>query len=47
MSPIALVTHVDHDALVAEVSRFRGGELVYSNLPHDVLERLTEALGDD
>ena len=40
-----LVTHLDKEALVAEVSRFSGAHLVYANLDEGTLNRLKEALG--
>ncbi len=41
-----LVEDIDRDALVAEAARFTGAEIVYSNLDHDTLERVRQALGD-
>lgn len=40
-----LASEIDEDVLVAEVSRFAGGHLVYGNLEHDVLDRVADALG--
>jgi len=40
-----LVEHLDRDALVAEVGRFPGAALVYSNLDVTTVGRLNEALG--
>lgn len=40
-----LVTHLNRDALVKEVARFSGAELVYANLDDHMLNRLREALG--
>ena len=42
---VLLVSKVDRDALVAEVSRFAGGELVYATFDEDMLARLENALG--
>jgi uncharacterized membrane protein len=39
-----LVEDLDRDALVAEVARFTGAELVYSNLDNLTIDRLEEAL---
>jgi uncharacterized membrane protein len=39
-----LVTNLDRNALVAEVSRFSGARLVYANLEDHTLDRLKEAL---
>jgi uncharacterized membrane protein len=40
-----LAEDVDKDALVHEVSRFTGAELVYTNLDNLTADRLEEALG--
>ncbi|HUW04334.1 MAG TPA: DUF1269 domain-containing protein [Acidimicrobiales bacterium] len=40
-----LATDIDEDVLVAEVSRFAGGRLVYGNLESDMLDRVATALG--
>jgi uncharacterized membrane protein len=40
-----LAEEVDKDALVAEVRRFTGAELVYTNLDNLTADRLEEALG--
>jgi uncharacterized membrane protein len=39
-----LVEKLDEDALVAEVARFPGAELVYANLGEETLSRLRDAL---
>jgi uncharacterized membrane protein len=41
-----LVTDLDRDALVKEVTRFSGAHLVYANLDDATLNRLHEALGE-
>lgn len=40
-----LVTHLDRNALVAEVERFRGARLVYANLDDHTVGRIADALG--
>ncbi len=40
-----LVTHLDRDALVVEVERFRGARLVHTNLDDLTLARMHQALG--
>jgi uncharacterized membrane protein len=40
-----LADDLDRDALVAEVARFPGAELVYTNLDNLKIDRLEEALG--
>jgi uncharacterized membrane protein len=42
-----LVTDIDRDAFVAEVTRFPGAKLVYANLESHTLDRIKEALGQD
>lgn len=42
-----LVTDLREDALVHEVSRFAGSDLVYANLDDDMIDRLADALGDE
>jgi uncharacterized membrane protein len=42
-----LVEHYDRDALVAEVARFEGAHIVYSNLDDVTLERVRQALGEE
>jgi len=39
-----LVTHLDRDALIAEVERFRGARLVYANLDDHTVGRIATAL---
>jgi uncharacterized membrane protein len=41
----ALASEIKEDALVAEVRRFAGAELVYANVDDQMLERLRGALG--
>ena len=41
-----LVTHLDKEKLITEVTRFSGAHLVYANLADDVLRRLHAALGE-
>jgi uncharacterized membrane protein len=41
---VLLVEDLDRDALVAELERFAGAELVYANLDADWLDRMREAL---
>lgn len=41
-----LVEDLDADALVGEVERFAGAELVYANLDDDTIDRIKDALGD-
>jgi uncharacterized membrane protein len=41
-----LVEDLDRNALVAEVSRFSGADLVYANLDDATMARLNEALGN-
>ena len=41
-----LVEDLDPDALVGEVERFAGAELVYANLDEGTVERIKDALGD-
>jgi uncharacterized membrane protein len=41
-----LVEDLDPDALVAEVERFAGAELVYANLDEGTIGRIKDALGD-
>lgn len=41
-----LVEDLDEDALVGEVERFAGAELVYANLDEGTIERIKGALGD-
>ena len=41
-----LVTDLDRDALVAELERFSGANLVYANLEPYWLDRIRDALGD-
>ena len=41
-----LVENLDRDALVKEVARFTGADLVYANLDDDTIQRLKTALGD-
>lgn len=43
---ILLVVKLDRDALITELERFAGAELVYANLDDSTIERLKEALGD-
>ncbi len=40
-----LVTHLDRDALIVEVERFRGARLVHTNLDDHTLARIHRALG--
>ena len=40
-----LVANLDHNALVAETSRFTGAQLVYANLDDLTIDRIREALG--
>jgi len=40
-----LVEDLDRNALVAEISRFTGAELVYANLDEHTLDRIKDALG--
>ena len=40
-----LVANLDHNALVAETSRFTGAQLVYANLDDVTIDRIREALG--
>ncbi len=42
---VLLVANLDRNALVAEVARFTGAELVYSNLDDATIDRLRDALG--
>ncbi|HEY4375800.1 MAG TPA: DUF1269 domain-containing protein, partial [Acidimicrobiales bacterium] len=42
-----LADDIERNALVAEVSRFPGAEVVYSNLDADTLARIHDVLGDD
>jgi len=42
-----LVTDVDRNALVTEVERFVGAELVYTNLDATTMDRIKAALGDE
>ena len=41
-----LVKDLNEDALVNEVKRFAGGQLVYANLDEETLERVSEALSE-
>lgn len=43
----ALASEIDEDALVREVHRFAGAELVYANFDDDMLARLRSALVED
>ena len=43
---VLLVTHVDHDALVAEAARFSGARLVYANLEPSTIQEIKDAFGD-
>jgi uncharacterized membrane protein len=43
---VLLVIKLDRDALVAELERFSGAELLYANLDESTIERLKTALGD-
>jgi uncharacterized membrane protein len=43
---VLLVIKLDRDALVAELERFSGAELVYANLDDSTIDRLKAALGD-
>ncbi|MEJ7583719.1 MAG: DUF1269 domain-containing protein [Acidimicrobiales bacterium] len=40
-----LVSELDREALIAEVGRFSGAELVYANLDPGTIDRMTTALG--
>lgn len=42
-----LVTDLDRDAFVAEVTRFPGAKLVYANLEEHTLDRIKQALGSE
>jgi uncharacterized membrane protein len=42
-----LVTDLDRNAFVAEITRFPGAKLVYANLEGHTLDRIKEALGQD
>ncbi len=41
-----LVSEIQGDALLTEAKRFTGSHLVYANLDDQMIERLTDALGD-
>lgn len=41
-----LVSEVQEDALLAEARRFTGSQLIYTNFQDNMIERLSEALGD-
>ena len=42
-----MVSEVDQDALLAEAARFTGSELIYTNFDDQMIDRLSEALGDE
>ena len=41
-----LVSEVQEEALLAEARRFTGSQLIYTNLQDNMIDRLSEALGD-
>ena len=43
---VLLVVKLDRDALITELERFSGAELVYANLDDSTIDRLKAALGD-
>ena len=42
-----LVSEVNEHALLQEASRFTGSQLIYTNFNDNMIDRLSEALGDD
>jgi uncharacterized membrane protein len=43
---VLLVIKLDRDALITELERFSGAELVYANLDDSTIDRFRTALGD-
>jgi uncharacterized membrane protein len=41
-----LVSEVNEEALLAEAKRFTGSQLIYTNFNDDMIDRLSDALGD-
>ncbi len=41
-----LVSEVQEEALLAEARRFTGSQLIYTNFQNNMIDRLSEALGD-
>ncbi len=41
-----LVSEVNEEALLAETARFTGSQLIYTNFNDDMIDRLSESLGD-